>query len=295
MAVGALEKRKMDIATFLNSRTADLGAVMPKVGLTPERLVKMALNAISANPKILDCNALSLFKCLVQSASLGLEPNTALGHAYLIPYKSTCQFIIGYKGYINLAGRSGEVRNVVGRCVYGGDNFKYSLGTDEHITHVPSPKAKHEDNNITHAYAIVFFKAGGSTFDVMTIDEINAIRKRSKAANSGPWVTDFAMMCRKTPIRRLMNYTPLSAETEKAACYENATDDGRQDLTPLTGMIDAEYTVPEPEPEKKTGLANKASDAAFKVECPENFDPKKMEDCTGCAKFIGCPQHEGDK
>lgn len=70
--------------------------------MTPERFMRMALSAINNTPKLAECTQISFLAALMNAAQLGLEPNTPLGQAYLIPYNNKgtmeCQFQIGYKG-----------------------------------------------------------------------------------------------------------------------------------------------------------------------------------------------------
>lgn len=248
MTTQEIALRKQNVADFFNNdrRKQQLAAVLPKIGITPERMLQVAFNAFNTTPKLLECTPQSLFKSLVQCASLGLEPNTPLGQAYLLPFKNNktnstdVQLIIGYKGFLSLSRRSGELRSMSSHVVYKGDQFEYKLGTDEKIDHVPCGET--DDNKITHAYAVANFKDGGYAFEVMTISQIKSIQKRSKSSGVGPWVTDFAQMCRKTVIRRLMNYLPLSIEIQRAVAVDSQNEAGVKDLSEFTGVIDAEYT-----------------------------------------------------
>ena len=294
MATTAIEKQKINLKTFFEdpNRQAQISKVLPNVGLTAERLVEVLFNAISATPKLLECQPLTLFKCLVQCAAIGLEPNTALGHAYLVPYKGNVQLIIGYKGFLELSMRSGKIRNLSSRCVYKDDDFEYFMGSEEKLHHVPKVGADHSNEAITHVYAVAFFKEGGSTFEVMTIDEVKAIRQRSQAKNNGPWVTDFSQMCRKTVIRRLMNYLPLSIETKMAVEFDSSNDAGKKDLTPLAGMIDAEYTEAPAEEQKKNATLAEMALGTEKIDCPNGFTPESIADCDACNKREGCPTYD---
>jgi recombination protein RecT len=303
MASKELVKKQETIAEFLNDpkRKAALKRVMPKVGLDPERIVTVALNAFSTTPKLLECSPLSLFRALIQCASLGLEPNTAIGQAYLVPFRNNktnstdVQLIIGYKGYLGLARRSGELQSISSQCVYEGDEFDFQLGTDEKLRHVPCGEI--DTKKITHAYAVAHFKGGGYAFEVMTRKQLDAIRAGSKASSFGPWKDYFAQMCRKTVIRRLMNYLPLSIEDkdiQRAVAIDGQNEKGNQDLSEFNGVLDVDFEeTPENETgEKKTSKLGEMADDAFKVECPNGFDPKSKEDCDKCEKREGCPAHD---
>jgi recombination protein RecT len=297
MTTQALDVRKKTLHDFFNrkERKAEIARVLPNVGITAERITSVMFNAFSTTPKLLECDPVSLFKSLIQCASLGLEPNTALGQAYLIPFKNTkenrtdVQLIIGYKGFLGLARRSGELQSISSQCVYEGDDFDFELGTSEHLKHVP--KGETDTKKITHAYAVAHFKGGGYAFEVMTKSQVDKIRSGSKAGNYGPWKDHYPQMARKTAIRRLMNYLPLSIDDmARAVAIDGQNEAGKQDMSEFTGMIDAEFTEePGNETGEKKSTLDGMADDAFKVECPNGFDPKSKEDCDKCDKRKDCP------
>jgi len=224
MATDFLDKKKETVSQFLMqpNRQKQLQAVLPKVGITRDRMLKLVFSALNQTPKLLECTPMSLYNSMIQSASLGLEPNTPLGHAYLVPFKGRVQLIVGYKGYISLAARTGSISKISAHIVQDGDIFEYEYGTDEFLRHVPRGIGK-----ATHAYAIAWLKGGEPQFEVMTLAEIESARTRSASSASGPWVTDWEMMARKTPIRKLFHYLPLSAEAARAVSIDerNEADD----------------------------------------------------------------------
>lgn len=184
-----------------------LAAALPK-HVTADRMIRVVLTAMNRNPALLDCTKESLWQAVMDCASLGLEPD-ALGRAYLVPYGTKCQLIVGYKGLIDLAYRSERIGMIQLKAVFAGDAFDYDFGLNPKLDHKPciAPAA------LTHAYSIVHIKgASMPSFDVMRKDEVDAIRARSKAANKGPWVTDYAAMAMKTVFRRHSKVLPMSAE-----------------------------------------------------------------------------------
>jgi recombination protein RecT len=208
--------------------------------MRPERLTKIALACVTRTPKLKECRIDSIVRSVVQSAELGLEPGSALGEAYLVPYKDQCQLIVGYRGLISLAFRSGHVKSISAREVYEGDTFEFELGLEPKLRHVPAD-VDHNPAKITHAYCVVQLKDGGIVSDVMTIQEINRIRSRSKAKDSGPWVSDFAEMAKKTVTRRALKYAPMSVEMSQALALDAAADTGDYSALEFES-IDAEYT-----------------------------------------------------
>jgi recombination protein RecT len=168
-------------------------------------------------------------------------PDGVLGHGYILPYKKTAVFIPGYKGLLDLARRSGEISWVQAHVVYENDEFHYTYGADPTITHVPARIKGEEPGPMTAAYGIAKFKSGEVQFEVMHKDEIEAIRKRSRAANDGPWVTDYDEMARKTVIRRLCKFLPMNPEYQLMVARDEYAEAGVLgkyiDVDPETGEV----------------------------------------------------------
>lgn len=223
--------RKQKLESFLNNESfrKSLKDVIPK-HLTPDRIVKMALVAASRQPKLFECTPQSFLQSVMKSAELGLDCVGTLGQGYLVPYYNKhikaleCQFIAGYQGLINLARRSGHIKRIESRVVYENDMFDVEYGLNQKLTH--RPYLGDNRGKIICVYAVAELKDGSSQLEVMAIDQIEAIRERSKAKDSGPWVTDFAEMARKTVVRRIAKYLPLSPELAKAI----ETDDQQFDF-----------------------------------------------------------------
>lgn len=217
-----------------------LAGVLPR-HMAADRLIRIALQAASRNPRLLECTQTSILLSLVNAAQLGLEAGGLLGSAYLVPYRNSkqncyeAQMIPGYRGLIDLARRSGEVLKIEARVVRRGDEFRLDYGADT-ITHVPAiehaqddPEAEQTYNpndDIIGAYAVATLKGGVRQFEWMTRKEIDAIRRRSRAGDDGPWVTDYSEMARKTVVRRLAKYLPLSPEFSRAMELEDNAESG---------------------------------------------------------------------
>jgi recombination protein RecT len=192
--------------------------------MTPDRMARIALTELRRVPKLMECNPRSFFGAVIQASQLGLEPGSGLGHAYLVPYKNECQLIIGYRGMIDLARRSGNLVSITARVVHAKDDFSYSYGLDETLKHVPSTDP--DPGQLVYVYGVARLKDGGVQFEVMSKGEVDKIRARSKSSSSGPWVTDYDAMARKTVIRRLWKYLPTSVEMQKVESLENDADEG---------------------------------------------------------------------
>lgn len=189
--------------------------VLPSV-LPPERFVRIAVTAMLKTPKLAQCSQASLLNSLLQLAQYGLEPDGRRAH--LIPYGDQCQLVIDYKGLAELAMRSGLVSYLHADIVCEEDVFEFNMG--EITTHKVDMKKPR--GAMYAAYAICVFKDGTRKAEVMAKEEVDAIKKRSKSGSSGPWVTDYNEMAKKTVFRRLSKWLPLSPELRDAA--ENDDD-----------------------------------------------------------------------
>lgn len=212
--------------------------------LTPKRLFQLACSTINKNPKLAECTPASFLSCVMKCATLGLEPSAVdgMGRAYILPYGQEATFILGYKGMLELVRRSGQVKSISARAVYEGDKFEYEFGLNEKCSHIPGDGERIKDN-LTHVYMLCEFKDGGHHLEVMKTSEIEAIRKRSKAGNSGPWATDYEAMAKKTVIRRAFPYLPVSIEAQAAVAADETDGGFTQEFNKVQPMIpEVEYT-----------------------------------------------------
>jgi recombination protein RecT len=195
-----------------------------------ERFVRLALTIIK-NPKIAKCTEDSILIAVMESAHLGLVLDGVLGHGYLVPFwnkdigEYEAKYILGYRGYIELALRTGQVNHVETAVAYEGDDFKYRLGTDPIIHHIPTPDIG-KRGQIIAAYCVVVYKTGFKSFDVMPRAEIVAIQTRKRRDGFSPWQTDWAEMAKKCPLRRHMKTRGLSPEITQSAVQEEYYDAG---------------------------------------------------------------------
>ena len=186
-----------------------LALAVPK-HLNADRMARIAATEVRKNKALLNTEPTSFLGSVMQAAQLGLEPGSALGQAYLVPYGNQCQLIIGYKGMIDLARRSGQVLSLNAYAVREGDDFNFQLGLKPDIHHVPSLEADRIKKPITYVYAVATLKGGGYQFEVMSRAEVEAVRAKAKSKNI--WNTYFEEMAKKTVIRRLFKYLPVSIE-----------------------------------------------------------------------------------
>ncbi len=185
-----------------------IAVALPK-HMTPDRFARVALTAMLKTPKLLECTKESVIECLLNCSALGIEPDGRRAH--LIPYGNKCTLIVDYKGIVELAKRSGDVSNVFAQIICDKDDFVWENGE---VTH--RIDWRHARGDMYAVYATITLKDGSKQSEVMTKDEVEAIRKRSKAGTSGPWVTDFNEMAKKTVFRRLSKWITLSPEVADA-------------------------------------------------------------------------------
>lgn len=215
--------KNMTIVDMVKALEPEIKRALPTV-LTPERFTRMALSAINNTPKLAECTPMSFIAALMNAAQLGLEPNTPLGQAYLIPYKNKgvleCQFQLGYRGLIDLAYRNERMQSVEAQVVYENDEFSYELGLHPSLIHRPSFD---EPGEIRAFYAIFRLDNGGFRFEVMSKRYVDAYAVRySKAFTSdfSPWKSNYEGMAKKTVIKQLLKYAPMKSEFQKAVTMD---------------------------------------------------------------------------
>ena len=220
---------------FIKSMEPQIMKALPSA-MTPERFSRICMTAISQNPQLAESTPASFAGAMMTAAQLGLEPNTPLGQAYLIPYKDykkgviECQFQLGYRGLIELAHRSGDLQSIEAHIVYEGDEFEYELGLEPKLVHKPAMTGR---GNILWVYAIYKLKSGGYGFEVMSVEDINRHRdKFSKAAGRGfsPWTDNWEAMAKKTVIKRVLKYAPMASEFVRGMTADEASIDFKEGL-----------------------------------------------------------------
>lgn len=204
---------------LVNAMMPQIVKALPSV-LTGERFTRMVLTALSSTPKLQECTPDSFMGAMMQAAQLGVEPNTPLGQAYLIPYRNKghmeTQFQLGYKGLIDLAYRSGDVTDIAAHEVYENDNFNYELGLTPQLRHKPALTNR---GNVIAYYAVFHTKSGGYGFEVMSREDVEKHAKQYSRAYAGgfsPWSSNFDSMAKKTVLKRCLKYAPLKTDFVRA-------------------------------------------------------------------------------
>ncbi len=221
---------QLTIKDLLRQNKNTIAQSLENTPLTPERLLNVCMTEIRRTPKLRECSQASLLGSVIQSAQLGLEPGSALGHCYLIPFFNRklggleCQFMLGYRGMLALARRSGAIVNIDARVVFAADEFDLLYGTETRVIH--KPRLNGDRGGVLGVYAVAQLQGGGSQVEYMTVEEIMKVRDSSKAKNDGPWQTHFEEMAKKTVVRRLFKYLPVSIEALTAVGLDERADAG---------------------------------------------------------------------
>lgn len=265
------------VAAFFSQNKATLQAVLPK-HVSPDRMLKIALGALRTTPKLMDCTVESLFGAVVQCAQLGLEPNTPMGHVYLIPFdkkkndggrwvveRTDVQIVIGYKGMLDLARRSGQIVSIAAHEVCERDEFEYAYGLDEKLHHKP---AMGDRGEIIAFYAVAKLQGGGHCFEVMSRAQVDAIRDKSQGYMTAkrynktdtPWIGNYPEMGRKTVTRRLFKWLPMSIEMATAMALDARAEFGESQG--LDAVLNGEFSVINPEDEIRQEQEDAAEDQA---------------------------------
>lgn len=240
---GQRKKQPQTIQEYIVAMKSGIAAALPSV-MTPERFTRIALSAVSSSPKLASCAPDSFLAAMMTAAQLGLEPNTPLGQAYLIPYGKQCQFQLGYKGLIDLAWRSGEVADIQAETVYENDLWEYELGLNPKLRHVPADKDRGDP---VRYYAVIRTKDGGSISAVMSAADVLAhAKKYSKSYNSGPWQTNFDEMAKKTVLKRALKYAPLKSDFVRGVAQdESIKNEIAADMSDIPNIVDVDLETGE--------------------------------------------------
>lgn len=263
---GQVERQQSDKPTIrqllLDPQYQDEIAKALPVAMTPERFTRLAVTAVKSTPLLLEANPVTLLAGVMQCAQLGLEPNTPLQHCWLLPFRNKgvveVQFVLGYRGIIDLAHRSDSILDISARTVRENDEFEYEYGLDEKLRHKPMLKKKEAGEPIAY-YCLANFRGGGHYFVVVDPDEIEEHRLKSKAPNSPAWKDNYDPMARKTTVRIASAYLPLSSIAAEAIAADESTPTWEQFTQPSAG--ESFIDVPSSEDDD--------NDAEVNDRCPE--------------------------
>ncbi len=240
-ALAAQQQKINTLRDMLTKHKDQLEMALPRhPGLTADRMIRVAITAMTRIPDLLECEPRSVAGCLIQSALLGLEPDGVLGQAYLVPFNrkvkgrggqpdkwiKECQLIPGYQGLLQLARNSGDIKFINAQTVCQNDRFEFEEGMEPFLVH----KRSTGDRGPVVAYwAGAALKSGGMQFIVMMKGEVEAHRdKYSKSAtlDRSPWKSNFDEMAIKTCLRKLCKLLPKSVHAQIALSLDERHESG---------------------------------------------------------------------
>lgn len=293
------EQRSMTVRDLLAGSKAKAMAAVCTNALTAEKIVKLFALAASRTPLLLQCTPVSVANAMMQCSELGIAPGT-LGTAYPIPFYNgaakayECQLIIGYRGLVELARRSGQVSTITAGVVREGDHFEYEDGIDPILRHRPTAPLSAKR---THAWAAVKFKDGSFQTAVLRWEEVERVRACSKAGNSGPWAKHTDEMAKKTALRRLCKLLPLTPDVAEKIEQVETTEFDMSDIAAANEQAEqqalgveatkaalkaqaqqeaqpaAEQTTPEPEAKPAAAKGGKKSKGDASAEPGPDWEP----------------------
>ena len=228
-----------DVKTVIEARVRMSKELIERMGVTMEQFERVALNALIANPALVDCTRESLELATLRCAEVGLMPDGTV--AAIIPYKDQAVFQVMVKGKLVLARRATKGLWVHSECVYEGDDFNYASGTKPVLHHKPTQTAVRTDDCIVAVYAIAEVPgAVRMEFEWLWKSQIDVYKARSRSGKKGghsPWATDYAEMAEKTALGLLLKRLPARPGEE----------DDYQEEDPLAGIVSAEDAAQSPE------------------------------------------------
>lgn len=274
-------QRKQDtVRGLLKSMEGEIKNALPSY-LPVEKFIRTALTAINSNPKLAECSQESLLAAIMNSAQLGLEFNTPLGEAYLIPYGKTVNFQLGYQGLLKLAYNTGQFKRITAREVRANEDFDFDYGSGE-ISHKPCLTG--DSGDVIGYYAIYQTKDGGQDVFYMSKADAQKYGKTySKSYNSGPWKTNFDSMAKKSALIQVLKYAPKAIESQtlvQATNFDNANFKGSKQTVDNHYDYEVDYEVVEEEEKEAPANVDKETGEIIEVDkqsglFDDDFEPVK--------------------
>lgn len=261
-------KPKNPIEVFkgtMELKREDYASLLPK-HVTFDRFMRTAVTAVARDPSLLQADKASLFFAVREAASCGLEISGINGEGYLVTRNDRkrntriVQFMPGYKGLIKLARQSNEISTIDAGVLYENDEIEYQRGTDPKFTVVPNWKDPGEPIG---AFAVAVFKDGTYQCKVMSVREIEEIRKRGGGGGKfGPWVTDWGAMATKTAIKQLCKLLPMSLTDERMSKAMDVDDGAEEEEIKALSAPSRRGRKPKDEKQEQAAIEDKSDDVS---------------------------------
>lgn len=240
----------LTMTEYLTDKIDSVGAALPR-DINKNRFITNCITVLNEKPELARINKAELVQGLLKGAYLGLD--FAMKECYLIPYGNSVQFQTDYKGEIKFTKRYSirPIRDIYAKVVRADDEFTEKIVNGQpSIDFTPKSFSKSE---IIGAFAVVNYTDGGMDYEVMSTEEINAVRKNySKVSNSGAWVKSWDEMAKKTVLRRLCKHIETDFESVEAMKAWEEASDFDADKRPEIGDIVSNPFAKAEEKEKQT-------------------------------------------
>lgn len=235
------------------------------------QFVVSLLSTVNTNPKLAQCNPISVVNAAMTAASLNLPINQNLGFAYIIPYKDQAQFQMGYKGFIQLAQRSNQFKTINVEAVFPGEITHFDRLTGEITFDWLTAEERAKNKPVGYVGYIELINGFRKTM-YMTMEELKAHGLRysqSMKKGYGLWIDDFDAMAKKTVIKLLLSkYAPLTTEMETATLADQSIV-----------REDGEYDYIDNEPDKAEDIAAEKERVRLTKHITDSKTVKELEVC----------------
>jgi recombination protein RecT len=241
-----------------------LSGVLAQFGVEPETFVRSALNAVSANPTLLDSATIgSIASAVLRAAALNLNLDPSVGHAFIVPRQGAAVLQVSYKGRIEMAYRSGRVLAVRAGNIHANDQVEIVEGTAPDLR---IRRGVGDRGEVIGYYAVADLPQGSRHFVTLTVAEAHAIRDaysdgwKRRGAKS-PWGTEPHVMAQKSAVVRLLRTLPSAVAIEDVDVEDigggrQVIDATATDATPAPARIAHDLqtgeVLPTPAPQART-------------------------------------------
>ena len=266
-----LAVKKTTVAQFLgsiNMKNYIEGVLKERAPQFVTSLVSMA----NLTPGLRDCDPETLMFCGLKAASLNLPLDNNLGFAYAVPYGKVCQFQIGYRGFVQLAMRTGQYKSMNVVNIHAGELISWDPFTEEIELEIMQDQEVRVKLPII-GYASVFILLNGfKKVSYWPTERVEAhARKFSKAFNNGPWKSDYNAMARKTVLKDMLNHWgPASVEVATAVKFDQSVikrDEGGNEYPEYVDSTSEEVkALPESSVEEEFRLAQETKAESLRLD-----------------------------
>jgi recombination protein RecT len=249
-----------------------------------EKFVRVAATAINGNANLLKADRTSLYAACNKAAADGLLPDGR--EAAFVMFGNQAQYMPMMAGILKKLRNSGELSSITALIVHRNDNFKYWVDSDgEHLNFEPNMFA--ERGEVIGVFAMAKLHDGALYVEVLTKAQVEQVRKVSKAANNGPWVTWWDEMARKTAMRRLSKRLPMSTDMDGLFGHDDDEHVVAADTAPAPRTApEMRDVTPEPEPEQPKRQSRAQAAVAAKKTPPPPAEEPPLYDGPGNGEII---------